>query len=401
MKYLKQLLVISTVITLFSVCQNREVRAEDENNYPIIIIPGYMGSELYEDENLTTRIFPPAGINTKYDEFDILVQVIEDFLVDKGLQKWQALEKMNMHNELFVAKSVDLNSSASENYGSLRTYENLIESLREAFSEREIYFFAYDFRYRNSTSAAKLNEFINSLDAEKVDLVGHSMGGLVISHYVSLASIAKVNTIITLGAPFEGTPLALRALLYIEAMKRAKELLGLYRAPHYRLLLALSSLESTAELLPSEAYVKQGTVFRKPLFMEKRVLQYDKYQDLIASIIPMSIAKLEKEQAKITVDGVNILNQFSNAYFISGNSIKTANKIIYYDWSNTLIGDIFSIIRSKYTSASDGTVPLLSSSMIYRASNHYILNDYGHHDLHGIRGKDEGIELIIELLNKN
>jgi pimeloyl-ACP methyl ester carboxylesterase len=60
------------------------------------------------------------------------------------------------------------------------------------------------------TSAASLASFVDQVlantGAERVDLIGHSQGGLVARHYVKyLGGDAKVDSLISLGAPHYGT----------------------------------------------------------------------------------------------------------------------------------------------------------------------------------------------------
>ncbi|HEX3048092.1 MAG TPA: alpha/beta fold hydrolase [Bacillota bacterium] len=73
--------------------------------------------------------------------------------------------------------------------------------------------FLYDWRRSNTYNADKLGEFINNLLAQygitKVDILAHSMGGVVALKYISMGNQTKVNTFITLGTPFLGSAQAL------------------------------------------------------------------------------------------------------------------------------------------------------------------------------------------------
>ena len=69
-------------------------------------------------------------------------------------------------------------------YGALNTYKNLIDTLCDS-TDRPVYFFGYNWMESNSDNADKLREFINELNTDKVDLVCHSMGGIVASSYMS------------------------------------------------------------------------------------------------------------------------------------------------------------------------------------------------------------------------
>jgi triacylglycerol lipase len=72
-----------------------------------------------------------------------------------------------------------------------------------------------DIRVNAARLAQKVDEVRARTGAAKVDLVGHSMGGLVSRYYVkSLAGASKVDTIITLGTPNYGTAIATVATFF-------------------------------------------------------------------------------------------------------------------------------------------------------------------------------------------
>lgn len=106
-------------------------------------------------------------------------------------------------------------------------YEHLIEELRYNLSDSEhepvpVYPFAYDWRQPLETTEAQLAKFIQEVidrtrllrhyhragypDDPRVDLVGHSMGGLIIAGYLADAGPdAPVGKVVTLGSPFRGS----------------------------------------------------------------------------------------------------------------------------------------------------------------------------------------------------
>lgn len=92
--------------------------------------------------------------------------------------------------------------------------------------ERRYYKFSYDWRYGNEVTAKKLDAFIEQIRRDynrpnmKVDLIGHSMGGLIIRYYmrygdqdvladndfpVSQAGAKKARRVILLGSPNLGS----------------------------------------------------------------------------------------------------------------------------------------------------------------------------------------------------
>jgi hypothetical protein len=107
-------------------------------------------------------------------------------------------------------------------------YKELIEELRHNLRQRSdqpvpVYPYAYDWRQPLTASCEGLGAFIDEVigrtlllrhyDADdsykadpRVDLVGHSMGGLVIAGYLASAgSHHRVGSVVTLATPFQGS----------------------------------------------------------------------------------------------------------------------------------------------------------------------------------------------------
>jgi len=105
-------------------------------------------------------------------------------------------------------------------------YEELIEELRYNLSERPeepvpVFPFGYDWRHPLGIIEETLDAFIDEViertrllrhyhrdkygDAPKVNLVGHSMGGLVIAGYIERNGGAKIDKVASLATPFNGS----------------------------------------------------------------------------------------------------------------------------------------------------------------------------------------------------
>jgi pimeloyl-ACP methyl ester carboxylesterase len=74
--------------------------------------------------------------------------------------------------------------------------------------------FAYGWRLDYQRLATRLGEAVDTLcsatGAPEVDVVGHSLGGLVARYLVELAPRTPVRSLVTLGAPYFASPLPLR-----------------------------------------------------------------------------------------------------------------------------------------------------------------------------------------------
>ncbi len=113
-----------------------------------------------------------------------------------------------------------MGSFAKEKGGELRldpmlhTYDNLVEALLENGGYTRgvnLFTFPYDWEKSNKISAEKLKQKIeevkNQTAMPKVDLVAHSMGGLIARHYIQAEDYSEdVDQVITMGTPHLGSP---------------------------------------------------------------------------------------------------------------------------------------------------------------------------------------------------
>ena len=105
-------------------------------------------------------------------------------------------------------------------------YEDLIEELRDNLSPNlrspvPVFPFAYDWRMPLLRTQAQLSAFVQEvIDRTKlqrhyrdngydknpaVNLVGHSMGGLIIAGYLQASGASHVDKVVTIAAPFQGS----------------------------------------------------------------------------------------------------------------------------------------------------------------------------------------------------
>ena len=106
-------------------------------------------------------------------------------------------------------------------------YEDLIEELRDGLSEDQpgpvpVYPFGYDWRMPLDRTEEQLAAFVEEVidrtllmrhyrddeafcENPTVSLIGHSMGGLIIAGYIERYSGRRVDRVVTLGTPFQGS----------------------------------------------------------------------------------------------------------------------------------------------------------------------------------------------------
>jgi pimeloyl-ACP methyl ester carboxylesterase len=167
---------------------------------PVIVIPGITASDLRDEYPTDTeRIW--SLINKQY-------------------------ERVYLHpdNVRFEARQPSM-VRADRVWGIV--YSELVEELRHELTLRAdqpvpVYPFAYDWRQPLRVTELRLEDFIDEViertklmphyyqdgycDRAQVNLVGHSMGGLIISGYLQrTGKKARVGKVATLGTPFRGS----------------------------------------------------------------------------------------------------------------------------------------------------------------------------------------------------
>lgn len=95
----------------------------------------------------------------------------------------------------------------------VKIYNNLINSLDQNGYQENINLFEFPYEWRNSNEITaenlktKIQEVISETKNSKVDLVAHSMGGLIARYYIENTNYQNnVDQLITLGTPHKGAP---------------------------------------------------------------------------------------------------------------------------------------------------------------------------------------------------
>lgn len=168
--------------------------------HPVIVVPGMTGTYLHDEYPL-----PPEDI------WKVIKKQYERIALHPSDLRYEAIEPARV-------KSGQIFGIA---------YKELIEELRYNLASREdqpvpVYPFGYDWRLPLDTAEQQLADFIDEViertkllrhylcdkyrDNPRVNLVGHSMGGLVIAGYLErTGDKAPVHKVVTLATPFQGS----------------------------------------------------------------------------------------------------------------------------------------------------------------------------------------------------
>ncbi|MFZ6863615.1 lipase/acyltransferase domain-containing protein [Undibacterium sp. Ji67W] len=200
---------------------------QTKDNTPVILIPGLFGSKL-RDKQTGKEVWPGSATDVLFSNYQQLALKFDH----------QTLQVLPDNLEAYdVADSVlgqDIYGPIISTLEKSGGYHRGIPGKAALKGERHYYVFPYDFRQDNSRHALALEAMIDQIRRDygnpdlKVDLVAHSMGGLVARYYlrygvadvlngeheqVTLDGTTRVRKLILLGTPNLGSVSSLHAFL--------------------------------------------------------------------------------------------------------------------------------------------------------------------------------------------
>lgn len=271
----------------------------------------------------------------------------------------------------------------------MTVYNNLIASLENAGNERDKDFFVFNYDWRKGLEdlGSDLAVYISSLESsgkissdEKINLVGHSYGGLVARSFAQ-NNLERVNKIATLGSPHEG---AAQSYLAWEGGQYSKT--EWWQKVALELVLKLnqqqgeSRVETIRRLVPSI----------KDLLPTENFLVDQSTQNEI------SVESMSQQNDFLSSLNLRISTINSIAEVISGDNRPTPEKILVTSrtWLDQILnrwedGVPVEIIE---TTAGDGTVTKQSATSLF---NDKTILDNNHGEL---VYSSAGIEKVLEIL---
>ncbi|MDP3954504.1 MAG: alpha/beta fold hydrolase [bacterium] len=306
---------------------------------PVLIIPGIAGSELYNGEDLIW-----ADLGQMF--FDINDQFLTESLaldengvpIDSQIRTGEAIEKI-----LGGVPVVNIN-----------IFEGLrLKLIDSGYSlDQDLFYFPYDWRLDLSDTASLLNEKIEEIKAQtgysKVNIVAHSMGGLLAKEYIRQNNEDSIDKLIFVGTPHIGAPKAGKIIFEGDNMSipwlegdRVKEIGEHSIAVH--------------ELLPNQTYFDEfGYYIKKLMSGSESMLNYEDTKQFL--INNGSSANVFESAENLFAGGLENLDLSGvDAYNIVGCGDGTQ--------SGYAVKNNNSIKLTRYE-AGDKTVPLNSSDYI-------------------------------------
>lgn len=185
---------------------------------PVIIIPGIGGSEFRAAQAFQTDIRECGDSGSPPYNYlkDEVIWVNELKAADFACDDYFDVLKLKSDGVTSEYPLVTLNGTIYSG-----TYSKLIQSLEAQGYEQNktLYVFPFDWRKDISLTGPLLHNLVTSIKnqtgAAKVDIVAHSMGGLVARNYIKDPSQAgNVRKLVTLGTPYLGSVEFLKAIMY-------------------------------------------------------------------------------------------------------------------------------------------------------------------------------------------
>ncbi len=232
-KYISTAILAALVLTACAVHPKTDLKrlyfmqADNPDQPPVVIIQGAMGSRL-KDAETGDEHWPGSLGSVVFSDYRNLrleidpetLEPLPSKLVEGGIA--QSLGGVDFYGRIL---------STLENAAG---YKASVPGTLAAHGEQRYYVFSYDWRQDNVATARKLDEFIAQIREDygepdlKVDIVAHSMGGLITRYFVRYGTLdvldddefpvnqygaSRIRRVILLGTPNLGSIGALSTLM--------------------------------------------------------------------------------------------------------------------------------------------------------------------------------------------
>jgi hypothetical protein len=356
---------------------------------PVIIIPGITGTRLIKDfgENRGIELWPNLSL------------LITDF--DDSFLKSLSLMPDGKENPEFILKTGDIVRTAT----TIDIFKGLITSFTDiGYKENiDLFVFPYDWRLSNEDNKEILKEKIDNIllqtGHDKVDIISHSMGGILAKSYFSSYGGNNIDQVFFIGVPHLGSPKAFQTLMYGDDM--GINFLGISLLNKQRIKIISQNMPSIYELLPSKKYVEKfGSYIEDmvgkylPTTRQDRYLSYDEIKNFMISEGRNSLMFPFANIVHSATDELDLSSV--RTYNFSDCASKAISKItINKKRSLKILGiPIINDISLSYIKG-DGTVPLQSSEFGTYKEQYYI-NQGSHGNLPSVPAVRESILKLLQ-----
>lgn len=331
---------------------------------PIIIVPGITGTVLNQDYGSKGELWPNLT--------QLALSITDSFLEELKLL---LTGKQNPEKPM---KTGDVIRSVS----STDVFGGMIASFTQnGYTEgTDLFVLPYDWRLSNADNQSLLKDAVANALAKsgksKVNIVAHSMGGLLVKDYLAENADAPIDHLFYIGVPHLGAPKAFQTLMYGDDMG-FKFPVGPIRLPllNSDMVKAISqNMPSVYELLPSEKYISKFGAYVRDDNQANRELGSDATKSLMvgdgrnAAMFPFAKSLHDATDA---IDGT----RYSTYDFAGCGSTKAVNSFTLTTKRTfeATAGSIRSVPEHRiYYAKGDGVVPVKSATAELGATNYYV-----------------------------
>ncbi len=348
---------------------------------PVVLIPGITGSYLFKQYGDNLEIWP--------DIPNLILSITDSFLNDLDFNI-NGIEK-----SIFPIIVGDIIREA----GGKDIFDGLIDEFTSNgyIENTDLFVFPYDWRKSNIENAILLKNKIDTVLEQtgdlKVDIVAHSMGGLLAKKYIADEGGNKINKLVFLGTPHLGAPKAFKALMYGDDMGIKVGPVHIFSTIREKFI--SQNMPSIYELLPSEKYVTENGSYVKNSLDENNILNLD-YNQTKDFMIEKGRNSLMFPFAETLHDSIDNLDLSGvQTYNFVGCGSKTIGKItakMKRSWTSLGLHKVEDF-DLKYVNG-DETVPL-SSAQAITANSLYFVKNSSHGTLSSVDGLKQDVLSIL------
>ncbi len=373
---------------------------------PLILIPGIAGSELKTTEDVNWKSDNDHG-------------GVWEHVYPSGEKVWvNNLEALKPGNDdYFDVLRMKPDGQTSE--ANLGLTDNLFEGYQEAINfftsngytlNQDFFVFPYDWRRDIALTASLLDQKIQQIKTQtgsaKVDIIAHSMGGLVARNYIVDSEKAKnVRKLFTLGTPHLGAVEFLKALQYGICLKYP---VGSFCSTLNPLEVKdiLQNTISGFELAPSQKYFnfysEEDSNHPYPYKTESGALNYMQIKNLLTSL-SFNTSLFNPSEAFHTLDNSLPNTNDVDVTVIAGSGQKTLGQIVE-EKKISLLGIPY-IHKDMININGDETVPLFSASLIDSSKSLSLLGNakvfYANQKHDNLVSSGPALNLVKNILNND
>jgi hypothetical protein len=366
---------------------------------PVLIVPGVLGTEMYKqkDDGGLEKLWLDLVHNLTDigDEFMDALGFDSDLKpVDSSLVLGDVIGKISVNLTAVKEKVFDYSDSLVEVFNNQGYINN-----------SDLFLFSYDWRYGvNNTNVSelknKIEEIINETGSEKVDIVAHSTGGLLVKKYATeYPTTNNIDKAVFVGVPSTGSPKAIKTFLQGDSFG------NLFLADGEMKKLA-QNLPVVYDLAPSSEYYKNAGSFVKiinqKLFSrgERKDLSFFDMTNFLIDDHGLNSQAWTNAQNLHTpeFDNFDMRTAGVDVYAIDGCKTGTLGKVIEVR-SKDIFGNNLVSYNAPQMVPGDSTVPFVSATNLpINESNKFFALNASHGEMmsqDGIRQK------IVDIVSGN